>query len=31
MGDFRRRHFVATKGVSLLIQNAGALEQFAQA
>jgi CRP/FNR family transcriptional regulator, cyclic AMP receptor protein len=30
MGDFRRRQFVASKGATVVIQNKGALEQFAQ-
>lgn len=29
MGDFKRRQFVASKGTTVVIQNKGALEQFA--
>lgn len=29
MGDFKRRQFVASKGATVVIQNKGALEQFA--
>lgn len=29
MGDFKRRQFVASKGATVVIQNMGALEQFA--
>ncbi|MGH9432352.1 MAG: helix-turn-helix domain-containing protein [Terriglobia bacterium] len=29
MGDFKRRQLVRTKGATLVIQNQGALEQFA--
>ncbi len=29
LGDFKRRQFVASKGASVVIQNKGALEQFA--
>lgn len=29
MGDFKRRQFVASKGATVVIQNRGALEQFA--